>query len=126
MSEGYRRALNKDKMVFSWAEWLLVNGQRDQAKELLQDRLSTDPSQSLQALPLLETHRFTRQDIIDVLPRRVDTWVSYGDLMEKVGDLEESEYFRSQALGFLRAEEEDRGQMVHPVDQFLSPPQSRR
>ena len=106
MSEGYRRAFNKDKMVFSWAEWLLVNGQREQAKALLRDRLGTDPAQSLQVLPLLETHRFTRQEIIDVLPRRPDTWISYGDLMEKVGDLEESEYFRSQALGFHYAEEE--------------------
>ncbi len=105
MSEGYRRALNKDKMILSWAEWLLVTGQRDQAKILLQNRLNKDPSQSLQALPLLQTHGFTRQDILDVLPGRVETWIGYGDLMEKVGDLEESEYFRSQALEFIQSED---------------------
>jgi len=105
MSEGYRRALNKDKMVFGWAEWLLVNGQRDKAKALLQERLTKDPSQSLQALPMLQTHQFTREDIIDVLPPRVTTWVSYGELMEKLGDLQESEYFRTQALEFIDREE---------------------
>ncbi len=108
MSEGYRRALNKDKMVLGWAEWLLVSGQRDEAKELLRGRLITDPSQAAQMLPILQVHRFSRQEILEVLPARVESWIGYGDLLEKMGEIEEAEFFRSQALEFVGEEEQMR------------------
>jgi len=110
MSEGYRRALNKDKMVLGWAEWLLVNGQRDKAKKLLRKRLITDPSHGTQLLPILQARQFTRQDIYDILPGRVETWISYGDFLEKMGDIEESAFFRAQALEYLDEEDQPRAQ----------------
>ena len=101
MSEGYRRALNKDKMVLSWAEWLLANGQRDKAKDLLRVRLISDPSQAIHMLPILQIHKFNRQDILDVLPDRIESWIGYGELLEKMGEIDESAYFRSKALDLI-------------------------
>ena len=108
MSEGYRRALSKDSMLPGWVEWLLVNGRRGEAKELLRERLQAAPGQAVQLLPMLQFHQFSRQDILDVLPARVESWISYGDFLEKMGEIEESAYFRSRALEFVGEEEQRR------------------
>ena len=59
-------------------------------------------------LPILQIHRFSRQEILEVLPARVDSWIGYGDLLEKMGEIDEAEYFRSQALEFVDEEEQMR------------------
>ena len=106
MAEGYKRAINKELLVFGWAEWLLTMGRRSEAIDLLRDRLLMYPGQLTQMVPVLEVHEFTREELEQVLPHRVRAWVLYGDYMEKIGDIESSEYFRKKALEYIGNEPE--------------------
>jgi len=118
MAEGYRRALNKDKLVFSWVEWLLANGERDQAKSLLKKHLLRDPAQSTQLMPILDVHRFTSEELLEVLPPDTSTWIKIGGLMEQAGDLESSAYYRTQALEFINREKKVKATWFEQLIQF--------
>ena len=106
MAEGYHRALDKEQLLLSWAEWLLVTKQRDHAKELMTDYLASYPAESIELLPILQLHEFSRQEMLDLLPEHIDTWIRLGTVLENMGEIEESEFFRSHALELYAVEEE--------------------
>ena len=108
MEEGYRRALNKDGLLGGWVEWLLITGKREQAIEVLQERFSQNPRLLASMMPLLATYEFSRNEVMTVLPQSVQSWVRYGEYLEKTGDLEGAGYFRAGALQFLDRESEAR------------------
>jgi len=106
MGEGYRRALNKDELLGGWVEWLLITGKRDQAIEVLQDRFAQNPRQLVQMMPIMVTYELSRLEIEKILPRSVQSWVRYGEYLDKTGDLKGAGYFRAGALNFLDRESE--------------------
>jgi len=106
LQEGYRRALNKEQLVHSWAEWLLMTNQREQAVAMLRERLQVDPAQIVQMIPMLQIHAFTREERARLLPAKPDAWIRYGDYLEKAGNPEGSLYYREKALQFIDNEPE--------------------
>ncbi|MEJ2137824.1 MAG: hypothetical protein P8X86_21615, partial [Desulfofustis sp.] len=108
MEKGYRRALDKDGLLGSWIEWLLITGRREQAVELMQERFSQAPQLLVSMIPLLAAYEFSRHEVVRVLPRSVQSWMRYGDYLEKTGDIEGAGYFRAGALRFLDLEGEVR------------------
>ena len=106
MAEGYRRALDKEKLLLSWAEWLLVTNQRDHAKKLMTDYLASYPAESIELLPILQLHEFSRQEMLNLLPDHIDTWIRVGTVLETMGEISESEFYRSRALELYIVEEE--------------------
>ncbi|MBM9519359.1 O-antigen ligase family protein [Desulforhopalus vacuolatus] len=70
MQEGYKRALNKNALVFPWCEWLLRKGRREEAKQVLQDHFKRYPSRVRQARPLLKNWKFSKAEMEDILPHR--------------------------------------------------------
>lgn len=101
MSEGYRRTLNKESYIFTWAEWLLVHDKRNNALDILHERFIIDPAQFKEFIPLLETYNFSILEIEAVIPNRVGAWVQYGNYLEKSGNIVQSRYFRTKALGVI-------------------------
>ena len=106
MREGYKRALNKDKLIFSWAEWLVTVGKREQAIELLKERFVIDPKLLVRMVPLLEAHQFSKEEMDAVLPRSSGAWIRYGQYLEKMGNIEEALYYLKKALDFIGNENE--------------------
>ncbi len=108
MAQGYRRALVKSQLVPSWVEWLLITGQRRQAIDLIKEWFIRDPGQAAKMIPLMETHRFTREEIADILPSSPEAWIRFGSYKEAIGETGEAGYYRSRALSFIDAEKEVR------------------
>jgi tetratricopeptide (TPR) repeat protein len=105
LAEGYRRALLKARVVPSWAEWLLITGQRSEAMALIKEWFVRDPGTASGLIPLLETHRFSRQEVAEVLPPSAEAWIRFGTYQEDMGQIEEAGYYRSEALRFVEREE---------------------
>ena len=106
MGEGYKRAINKELLVYSWTEWLLAMNRRPEAFELLRDRFLLHPDQIAQMVPVMEAYQFTREELEKVLPQKVRAWIRYGDYLEKIGDIESSGYYREKALEYIPNEPE--------------------
>jgi tetratricopeptide (TPR) repeat protein/O-antigen ligase len=104
MEKGAKSTFKKDDMMLSRAEWLLETGQREKAIEILRDGLIQKPRLVNIVSPFLQGATFTREEITAVLPLTVDAWIQYGSLLEKMGNLEEAEYFLNHALDFLEGE----------------------
>ena len=100
MQIGYKRALNKEKLVLGWVEWLLYKGERTEALKIIRERLETDRNFIIQANPILSHYKLSREELIAVLPENPGLWVKYGAFREKQGDLEDALFFRKGALAF--------------------------
>lgn len=105
MSEGYTRSQNKKNLVFPWAEWLLRQDRKQEAMTVLQQGMDRFPSLVQEIPPLLIGSQFSRDEIQDILPERVTAWIRLGDFSEKLGRMEDAEYYRRHALDFLKNEE---------------------
>ncbi len=105
MREAYRRALDKDSLTHYWAEWLLTRERRDQAMEVVKDRLADNAKVLDRLIPLLESWNFSPEEMAALMPPSPAAWIRYGDYLEKTGRLLESLYFRSEALEFLDSQE---------------------
>jgi O-antigen ligase/tetratricopeptide (TPR) repeat protein len=108
ITEGYRRALLKHWLVASTVEWQLISGQRMQAIELLTEWFVRDPRQAATLIPLMETYRFSRDEVAEVLPPSVEAWILFGQYKEDVGEIEDAGYYRNRALDFVGQAEEVR------------------
>lgn len=106
MEEGYRRAVNKERLILSWVEWLLVVGQREDAKSKLHWLLMRTPDRIVTFSPILETHRFNQKEMLEIMPRRVEPWLAYGAYQERLGNIESAAFYREQALEFIDNEAE--------------------
>jgi tetratricopeptide (TPR) repeat protein len=104
MEKGAKRTFKKDELMLGRAEWLLGTGQREKSIEILRNGLARNTKLVTVVLPLLQSASFTREETAAVLPESVDAWIQYGAFLEKMGNLEEAEYFRSNALDFLEKE----------------------
>jgi len=108
MELSYKRSLNKDQLLLTYAEWLLLKGDKERAIPVLSEALLPNDRLFLQARPLLLNNSFSQEEMTAILPQRVDLWVKYGAYLEKFGRVEESEYYRRRALDFLENEKEIR------------------
>jgi tetratricopeptide (TPR) repeat protein len=104
MEKGAERTLKKDDLMLSRAQWLLGTDQRAKAIEILRNGLMQNARLVTVVLPLLQSFSFTREETISVLPQSVEAWIQYGAFSEKMGNLEDAGFFRSNALGFLAGE----------------------
>lgn len=105
MEEGYIRSHNKEKLVFTWVEWLIQQDRTEEAAVALQLGIGQFPSLALQLPPVLLGNNFSREAIVSILPQKISAWVQIGKLAEKKGKLDDAEYFRLHALDFLKQEE---------------------
>ncbi len=105
MQEGYTRSQNKEKLVFTWVEWLLRQNRTEEAAIALQQGIGQFPSLASQLPPVLLGNQFSREAITSILPQKVSAWIQIGKFAEKMGKLEDAEYFRLHALDFLKQEE---------------------
>lgn len=104
MAEGYARSQNKKKLVFIWAEWLLHQDRKEEALSILQQDMEEYPNLAREFFPLLLGSQFSRNELHDILPKRVPAWIQLGDYSEKLGHMEDAEYYRQHALDFLKNE----------------------
>ncbi len=105
MEEGYGRSLNKEKLIFTWAEWLLQQGNREEAMSVLKQGADQFPTLARELPPLLLGSNYNREEISAILPRKASAWIQFGGLAEKLGRMEDAEYYRLHALDFLAEEE---------------------
>lgn len=108
MREGYIRSHNKEQLVFTWVEWLLQQNRTEEAAEALQKGVLQFPELTSQLPPVLLGNNFSREAIVSILPKTVGSWIQIGKFAEKLGKMEDAEYFRLHALDFLENEEKIR------------------
>ena len=101
IKEGYKRALDKESLVLTYAEWLLWNDRREEARDLLADRLSRGNGEIIDWTALLNSYSFSRQELAEILPATVDAWLQYGRYCEKNGNYSDAVFFFDAAVGIL-------------------------
>ncbi len=105
MSEGYKRGLNKEQLVFVLAEWYLQQNEREKAMLVLQQGAEQFPNVAKRFPSFILFYKLSRPEINSILPHKTSTWITLGTFLEKAGQIENSEYYRSHALDFLEQEE---------------------
>lgn len=105
MTEGYKRGLNKEQLVFVLAEWYLRQDEKQKALDALQQGAEQFPGIARKLPPFFLFYKFNREEIITILPPKTSIWIALGKTLEKAGQLEDSEYYRSHALDYLDQEE---------------------
>ncbi len=105
MKLSYERSLNKAPLVLTWAEWLLSTNERKKAVEVLRIIFSDKPDLFEKFIPSLTAHSFSREEMTTILPDSISAWIFYGELLDKQGKKNESEFFRKNALNFIEREE---------------------
>lgn len=118
IEEGYKRALDKESLALNYAEWLLWKGRREEAMAVLRDRLSGAPHKIREMMPLLNSHSFSRQEIAEILPAKVDGWVVYGRYCEVNENLTDAEFFFDTAAEFLAAEADPKARYFSSIINF--------
>jgi len=98
---GYARALDKEKLVLNYAEWLLWRGRRADAITVMKERLLQNHKEIISWLPLLNSHSFTRQEFAEILPGTVDAWMEYGRYCEINDKLPDAVFFVENAVELL-------------------------
>jgi O-antigen ligase/tetratricopeptide (TPR) repeat protein len=105
MATGYTRSLRKEKLIFTWTEWLQRMNRKEEAITALRQGLSQFPQLAPKFFSQLQISQFSRKEIETILPKKVDIWIQYGKFKEDIGQMEEAEYYRSHALDFIDTEE---------------------
>ncbi|RUM41563.1 MAG: lipid A core--O-antigen ligase, partial [Desulfocapsa sp.] len=118
MEEGYKRSHNKEKLVFTWVEWLLQQNRNEEAAIALQQGIGQFPGLASQLPPILLGNNFSRDEITAILPQKVSTWIQLGAFAEKMKKLEDAEYFRLHALDFLEQEDKVRAWYFNQIYSF--------
>jgi len=118
MAEGYLRSHNKEKLVFTWVEWLLQENRTEEAAQALQQGIGQFPSLASKLPPVLLGNNFSREAIVDILPEKVSAWIQLGKFAEKMERVDDAEYFRLHALDFLEQEEKIRPWHFNQIYRF--------
>ncbi|MDO9043644.1 MAG: O-antigen ligase family protein [Desulfocapsaceae bacterium] len=105
MATGYARSLNKEKLIFTWAEWLERMNRKDEAIIALHQGFSQFPHLAPKFFSLLLISPFSREEIEAIFPKKVDIWIQFGKFKEDLGQMEEAEYYRRHALDFIDMED---------------------
>ena len=116
--EGYHRALKKDELAISLAEWLLIKGRRDEAGNVLRERLLVYPQLLGRVLPLIKLYSISRQEIEDILPPIAEAWLQYADIREDMGDFEDAAFSIDTALKYLNQEGQPQPQWYQQIINF--------
>ncbi len=90
---GYARALDKEKLLLNYAEWLLWKGRRVDAIAVMKDRLLQNHKDIISWMPLLNSHSFSRQELAEILPLTVEAWMEYGRYCEINDKLSDADFF---------------------------------
>ena len=109
ISEGAKRGLKKDQLVFVSAEWHLQQGKRQKALAILQQGAELFPEIAKDLPSFILFYNLNKKEIATILPPQTAIWITLGKFLEKAGQIEDSEYYRSHALDFLDQEE-----TIHP------------
>lgn len=109
LADAYARALHRDKLVLTWAGWLLQTGERQEAVAVMRKGAGDYLNLVSSYFSLFTGYSFSREEIADILPESTASWIRVGKFMEKRGDLIESGYYRSHALEYL-----DREKIIKP------------
>lgn len=105
MELSYQRSLKKDQLMLNYAEWLIWKGDRKRSIEILEKGVA-DNNELLNEAKILINTTFDRDEIVSILPDRVQAWIDYGHFLEITGEIEESEFYRSGALQFIDDEKD--------------------
>lgn len=109
MPIAYARALNKNALVLTWAEWLLSMNEREKAVRMLKQVFAGNLQLVRKFMPAIMGYSFNRREITAMLPDSVGAWSYYGHLVEKQGNMKDAEFYRTHALDFL-----DREKVIKP------------
>ncbi|MCK9175014.1 MAG: O-antigen ligase family protein [Desulforhopalus sp.] len=120
MQEGYKRALNKNALVFGWCEWLLREGRREEAKQVLHDHFKNSPARVEQGGPLLIKWKFSKAEMEYILPPRVISWLQYGKFLKDFGQIQESSYFYNRSMSFIKEEKNPSPSWFHTLYSFFN------
>jgi tetratricopeptide (TPR) repeat protein len=120
IEEGYKRALDKEGLAFTYAEWLLWQGRREEAKAVLADRFSQDNNEIKDWMVLLDSYSFSRKDIAEILPVTTRGWIRYGRYSEENGNDSDSVYFFDHAVELLLDMENPRPSLFREIIEFYS------
>ncbi|MCF8056749.1 MAG: O-antigen ligase family protein [Desulfocapsa sp.] len=118
MPIAYARALNKDPLILTWAEWLLSINQREKAVTMLKQVFTNKPHLAKKFMSALAIYSFNRHEITMLLPESVSAWIHYGSLVEEQGNIEDAEFYRTHALDFLDQEKLIKPQYFRQLYQF--------
>jgi O-antigen ligase/tetratricopeptide (TPR) repeat protein len=120
MQEGYKRALNKNALIFGWCEWLLQTGKREEAKQVLRDYFSSYATHVRQAGPLLINWKFSKAEMEYILPPRMISWLQYGIFLREFGQTQESTYYYNRAMSFIEEEKNPSPWWFHTLYYFFN------
>ena len=101
LAQAYARALHRDRLVLTWADWLLRTGERQEAVAVMREGGRSYRRIVSSFFPLFMAHSFSREEITDILPESTGSWIHFGKFMEGRGEMAEAEYYRSRALEYL-------------------------
>ncbi len=107
MKEGYIRSMISDKenLLFTWAEWNLLNNRKQEALTILQQGINRFPD-LIRTLPsFLMKNKINKENIRLILPPRVGSWIQFGAYIEKLRSAEEAEFYYRHALNYVSQEE---------------------
>ncbi len=105
MAAGYARNHNNSDQLFMWVEWLLHHDKKQEALMVLQQGVKSLPDLSKKLPPLLLGSEFSREEISLILPEKTSAWIQIGTFADKLGQMDNAEYYRLHALDFLEQEE---------------------
>jgi len=101
---GAERTLKKDQLMLTRVEWLLSVGKRDEAAEVLREAIAAKPGLVKMVVSLLQGFSFTSEELAEVLPISVESWMQCGYFLEKLGKHEDAAYFWQNGLQFINDE----------------------
>ncbi len=104
MDIGYKRSLKKEELMLNYSEWLLWRGDKEKAIGVLTEGLRQNNRLLSEARPLLLKNSFTNEEMLEILPPKVDVWIKYGTFLENMGMIQESKFYKEHALDFLENE----------------------
>ncbi len=102
--ESYRRALTKDELAISMVEWLLAKGLRDEAGDVLKERLMVHPQLLGRVMPLIRLYSISREEVESILPPNAEAWLQYADIRQQMGDREDAAFSIGKARAYLAEE----------------------
>ncbi|MFN2355839.1 MAG: O-antigen ligase family protein [Desulfopila sp.] len=106
LEEGARRGLDEDGLALTLAEYLMEKGERAKAVEIIGERLQRTPALVRKWASLFTDFSFSRAEIALLLSGSIDDWITYGEYLEKMGNIDEAGYYFETALSLLQGTEE--------------------
>jgi O-antigen ligase len=104
IEQGYRRDLQKDETLRTWAEFAITHSGRAEAVRILRTELDKDHGLLAAVYPLMREHEFTQEETVAALPESASAWLHYWELARADGQEEKGRFFIEHALEHLDRE----------------------